>query len=48
MDYFNVDYDYLNDYLSEITRLYNNRVHNEEDIQVKFDEFIKDMIFRIL
>ena len=48
MNYFNVDYDYFNDYLSEITGLYNNRARNEEDIQVKFDEFIKDMIFRIL
>ena len=48
MDNSNIDYDYLNDYLSEITGLYNNRARNEEEIQVKFDEFIKDMIFQIL
>ena len=44
MDYFIVDYDYSN--LSEITERYNNRSRNEKDIQAKYDEFIKDKIFK--
>ena len=44
MDYFIVDYDYSN--LSEVIERYNNRSRNEKDIQAKYDEFIKDKIFK--
>ena len=44
MDYFNVDYDYLN--LEEINQAYRSK--NEDRIQAEFDEFIKDMISKFV